>query len=60
MFAPPPAAFSSAPATFLSASAIFALKSAGFLAEVGYGNGVGAFSAAFLIPGGAAFDAMAG
>lgn len=54
-------------ATFGSASAIFlvipagaGLKSACFLAELRYGNGVGAFSAAFPSPGGAAFDAMAG
>lgn len=67
IFAPPLADFasalsisSSALAIFLSAPAIFALKSACFLAEVRYGNGVGAFSAAFPSPGGAAFDAMAG
>lgn len=54
------AIFFTAPAIFLSRQAISALKSAVFLAEVGYGNGVGAFSAAFPSPGGAAFDAMAG
>jgi hypothetical protein len=54
------AIFLSAPAIFLSATAISALKSAGFLAEVGYGNGSGAFPAAFSSPGGAASHAMAG
>lgn len=51
--------FSMALESFLKVRAIPALKSAYFLAEVGYGNGVGAFSAAFPSPGGAAFDAMA-
>lgn len=52
--------FSSALSIFLSVPAISVLKSACFLAEVEHGNGVGAFSAAFPSPGGAAFDAMAG
>jgi hypothetical protein len=74
IFAPAPSVFSSAIAIFSMASAIFlfapeiflmipagaGLKSAVFLAEVGYGNGVGAFSTRFPSPGGAAFDAMAG
>jgi len=74
IFAPAPSIFSSAiaifvmaTAIFLSASAIFSLgsaraglKSACSLAEVEDGNGVGAFSAAFSSPGGAASHAMAG
>lgn len=74
IFAPSPSIFSSAVAIFvmataicLSAPAIFSLcsararlKSPCFLAEVGYGNGVGAFSAAFSCPGEAASHAMAG
>lgn len=66
-FALPISIFSSAPAIFVMASAILSsvsavstLKSVCFLAEVGYGNRVGAFSTRFPSPGGAAFDAMAG
>jgi hypothetical protein len=67
IFSSAPAIFLMATATFLTAPSIFlpvpaisALKSGGFLAEVGYGNRVGAFSTRFPSPGGAAFDAMAG
>lgn len=59
IFAPVLSIFLIAPETLLKVEAISALKSACFLAEVGYGNGVGAFPAAFPSPGGAAFDAMA-
>ncbi|QOJ01209.1 MAG: hypothetical protein HRU70_12195 [Phycisphaeraceae bacterium] len=54
------AIFLSAPEIFLVLPAISVLKSACFLAEVGCGNGVGAFSTRFPSTGGAAFDAMAG
>ena len=48
-----------APAIFSLSSARAGLRSAWFLAEVGYGNGVGAFSTRFSSPGGAASHAIA-